>query len=387
MDGYDITHPGRTKEETRIAQYLRHIFGDRMPGIHEIFANILGVYRVIVNHANDAPNRLQRLLTEGGKPLFTLEQIKQIQRVVGTQLNTPYVRRLRGMKGGGPAPAPATPTTATPAKPTTTATPVDASRDKLWDKLIRTKIVAPIATQIPACWAQYDWIPFALYYIEQEKVIGPLLSTLLDSVSLSLPVLASLASQAISTLVALAPVPYASFVGDAVGYIVAVMLILMAVSINVSRKHFGSAFQVSLEAIPFLGEVLSDGAQKFELGAERYLVNRNKITKSIEEFSPTGARAITYYTPGWDAYTGKPPSVCIDEITKDVATYIAKQLPAPPATAATALPSLPNVKAPGLPTLPKAKAPALPTLPKAKGGRRTVRRSRRASKRKNTRRK
>jgi len=433
MDGYDLSHPRHTKEEDSIGKYIRHLFGQRLPGVNESLVKLLGVYRTIVTHANNSPKHLRARLTEGGKPLFTLDEIKQIQEVVKTQLNTPYARRLRGMKGGV-APKAAAPATGTTGTAGTAVAPVAAAPgnplyDKFWDKLIRTKIVEPIGARIPACWAQYDWIPFALYYMEKFKLVGPLLSTFLDSVSLSLPVLASLASEMVATVVALAPVPYASFVGDAVGYAVAFLLISLAVTINVSRKYYGSAFQASLEVIPFIGEVLSEGAQKFELGVERYLINRDKITKGIEEVTPTGARAITYYTPGWDAYTGKAPSVSLDGLGRNVATYVAEQLPSPPTVpslpgastalsslpgASTALSSLPGASTalsslPGastvLPSLPTVSGNAvtaatavtssvvgkLPTLPTItppslpKGG--TRRRSRRVSKRKNTRRK
>jgi len=155
-------------------------------------------------------------------------------------------------------------------------------------------------------------------------VIGPFISTALDTVTLSLPVLADMASELAGKLIQLAPFPYAGFVGDGLGYAIGLLFILFAVNLNISRKHFGSAFQISLEAIPFIGDILTEGAQKFELGSERYLINREKFIQGFQKVSPMVAAATRYYSPGFDAFQGPMPPISFETVSKNVKDYAMK---------------------------------------------------------------
>jgi hypothetical protein len=200
---------------------------------------------------------------------------------------------------------------------------VDKTRDKFWDKVIE-KLTGPVSRSIPKCWDQYFWFLFILYNLEQIELLGPFISTALDTVTLSLPVLADMASELVEKLILLVPIPYAGIGGEAIGYAVSLIFVLFAVNLNISRKHFGDAFQVSLEAIPLFGDILAEGAQKFELGAERYLINRDKFISGFQPVSPSAATAMRYYTPAFDAYEGPAPPVALGTVIKDVKAYTLK---------------------------------------------------------------
>jgi hypothetical protein len=121
--------------------------------------------------------------------------------------------------------------------------------------------------------------------------------------------------------------PYAAKAGDILGYAFSLIFVVFAVFLNMSRRHFGSAFKVSLEAVPVLGDVLTEGAQMFEVGAERYLQNRKRILKSVETVSPTAEHIANYYSPSDEIYAegmkapSLDPNVVIPAIKKEVIQY------------------------------------------------------------------
>jgi hypothetical protein len=187
------------------------------------------------------------------------------------------------------------------------------------------KIGNPIQNAIPPSWDGVMWYLHILYHVEQIEIIGPMIGTALDVVTLSLPVAADLCSDTLSTIISLAPIPYASFVGDAVGYVVSLSLICFAVLLNASRKHFGSGFKASLEAVPIFGDVLMDAAQSVETGADRYLISRKKLLKNVNKVSPHAKEFLDYYTPDVEIKTGPPPELDIPMVKADVIEYVAEE--------------------------------------------------------------
>ena len=337
MTDYDVNRPTSAEADT-LARYAEYLLGKNLPGIQENTSKLFGLYDYFLNHLNDPPGDLQRAITEQGAPLFTEAQIRSIVKILSTQRNSRFAKRFQGQTGGGdepvlatvPATAPATATaTATATAPVSATTapvaqePVDKTRNKFWDKVIE-KLTGPVSRSIPKCWDQYFWFLFILYNLEQIELLGPFISTALDTVTLSLPVLADMASELVEKLILLVPIPYAGIGGEAIGYAVSLIFVLFAVNLNISRKHFGDAFQVSLEAIPLFGDILAEGAQKFELGAERYLINRDKLIHGIQPVSPSAAMAMRYYSPAFDAYEGPAPPVALGTVIKDVKAYTMK---------------------------------------------------------------
>jgi hypothetical protein len=143
-------------------------------------------------------------------------------------------------------------------------------------------------------------------------------------VTLSLPVLAEITSELAGKMISLAPVPYASFAGDAIGYAVSLMFILTAVVINNSRRHFGAAFKTSLDAVPIIGESLSTAAINFETGADRYGMYKKKLMKSVGKISPTASNIIYSYAPDVETHEEPLPPLDVGKIGDDFEDYAKK---------------------------------------------------------------
>jgi hypothetical protein len=187
------------------------------------------------------------------------------------------------------------------------------------------KISFPVTSRIPPSWNGVMWYFFILYNLEQMDFVGPMISTALDTITLSLPVIADLSNEMASKFVSLAPLPYASFVGEGIGYLISLIFISFAVVLNGSRKHFGSSFKVSLEAVPVFGDILAESAQSVEIGADRYLTNREKMLKSVEKISPAAEDVLDYYTPDVEIHNEAPPPVSMNLIKRNVVDYVAEE--------------------------------------------------------------
>lgn len=335
-----------TRNEQRLESLTAHLFGNRFPGIHTNVSKGMSLYRFLLQHIDVPISQLQLAITEQGKPLFDIQELEAIVGVLRTHLDTPFAKRILGMSGGGSrgssrggsrgsskgsssiAPVSTAIHTAPSGSNRAIVHPLEAdpSRSKFWDKFIR-KIMHPIASRIPPSWDGVLWYTFILYSLEQTTVIGPFIATALDTVSLSLPVLAEMSSEITGKLIGLLPVPYAGLGGDIIGYGVSLIFILFAVTLNMSRKHFGTAFKVSLDAIPLFGEVIADAAQSFEIGAERYLNNRAKFLASIGTVSPTAKSFLYYWSPDVEVHTETPPpfNALLPTIGKNVAEFVAEE--------------------------------------------------------------
>jgi hypothetical protein len=133
--------------------------------------------------------------------------------------------------------------------------------------------------------------------LEQIEVLGPLIATALDSITLGLPILGKLMGNVFAKIVALAPIPYAGPVGDIIAYFIALVFIMISATMSVSRKQFGTSFTVGVGAVPIIGDNISDAALLFEKQVERYEFNKNKILISLEGISPHLAEAIGSMLP------------------------------------------------------------------------------------------
>jgi hypothetical protein len=303
MSHWDTRHPIRTVDANRASNLANHILGNKFKGINDDVGRVFSLYNFLVNHRHVPASKLREQITENGKPLFSTADLESIQQTIASHMNTPYVRQLQS--GGAHS------------------LDADPSRSKFWDRAIR-KIMHPVTKRIPPSWDGILWYTFILYSLEQNSLIGPFLSTALDTITLSLPVLAELVSGAATELISLVPIPYAGKLGGVIGYVFSLIFVFFAVFMNMSRKHFGSAFKVSLEAVPILGDVLAEGSQMFETGAERYLQNRGRILKAVGTVSPTAERIANYYSPSNSIVEEAPsldPAVVLPAIKKEVIHY------------------------------------------------------------------
>ncbi len=349
-ENWTAEHPPHTEDANRMAKLTEHLLGNKFSGINSDVMRAFSLYNYLVKHRDTPTATLHQNITENGRPIFTKEQIDAMKKTINSHMEYPYVQRLlTKMSGGAKKGAePKADKNAKGAEKNAKANgaeakaneegkegeeapakghPLDSdpSRSKFWDRMIR-KIMHPIVKRIPEKFDGLLWYTFILYSLEQNELIGPFLSTALDTITLSLPILADLVTDTAGELIGLAPIPYAGKLGNVIGYALSLMFVFMAVLLNMSRKHFGTAFITSLEAIPMIGDVASDGAQKFEMGAERYLQNRKRLLKTVDAVSPTAEDIANYYSPSDKIDDGPAPSldpgVVMPAIKKDIMKYV-----------------------------------------------------------------
>ena len=199
-------------------------------------------------------------------------------------------------------------------------------RNKVWDAFL-ARVTRTWPDKFPPSWDGLLWYLFILHNLEQLEIIGPLISTLLDTVTLSLPTLADMAEDILSKLLLLAPIPYAGLAGEMLGYAVAVVFSLIAAGLSTSRRRYGDAMKATLEVVPVLGDVLAQGAQSFEIGAERYETNRAKFLASLGRVSPHAAAYFSYKLPtiaAADAPPAPPTTWNAAAIQANVQSFIAQ---------------------------------------------------------------
>jgi hypothetical protein len=242
----------------------------------------LSLYRYLMTHKDTDTETLRKSI---GDELFGAQEFQNVMDVIKSQAHTPYAQSLMLTQVGGGQ-----------------ATPRDPEADEFWDQMLR-KLVQPLQSLPFLSCISKERIDSIFYFIfilnnlEQIDFIGPMLSTALDTVTLSLPVLADLTQEMAGKVLGMFPVPYAALVGEAVGYAIALIFVLTGMTLNVSRRRFGSAFKTSLAGIPIIGDILMMGAINFEKGAERYLINRQKFIDALKKYSPHGANVIDYWSP------------------------------------------------------------------------------------------
>ena len=371
----------------KIGILTHELIGDVMPEASIGIMRFFSLYRFLLSNMNVPAASLRLRITDDGVPIFSVSEMKKVLELVRSQAGTSFAGRLRRMSGGGggaqhggvePTVAvrssgTAAAAAAAAAAPNTgagmPASPLDddPSRSKFWDVFIRTRLYK-LTKGLPPAFDAFAPIVFALYELEQIEVIGPLIGTALDSVTLGLPVLGKLMGTAFSKIVSLAPIPYAGPVGDIVAYFITLVFILISSTISISRKQFGTSFTLGLGALPIIGDPASDAALLFEKQVERYEFNRQKIIDSLEKISPHMATFFNYYTPSKKSKTGDPPMLDWDQVLTDL---IKKMVDSVGIEKARAL--IPSTKG-----LPRNALKALGIEPtNNKGGRRRTRRLRR----------
>ena len=103
------------------------------------------------------------------------------------------------------------------------------------------------------------------------------------------------------------------------------MFISVAVILNNSRKHFGSSFFAALDAVPVFGEMLSDAAVNFQMGADRLQTYKKKMVTSVNKISPSASKIIYSYVPDTEIHTEPLPPINSAKIIKEVEQYVDKK--------------------------------------------------------------
>ena len=123
-------------------------------------------------------------------------------------------------------------------------------------------------------------------------------------------------------------------IGEIAGYIIGTLFLLFAIMLNMNRKHFGSAFKVSLELIPMFGDILAEAATNLEVAMERAMASRERMLGSLKTVSPTAYAAADYYVPSVNIKSGPVPNIfsrnTYNTIGDELEDYAVSRLPIPP---------------------------------------------------------
>ena len=354
---WNYDKPDYNSEEKKLLEYNKSVFQQKLPGTGEAVAKGLSLYRFLMVHRDTPINTLHKEITLNSNPMFTKKDLEEIIIAMKEHIDTPYAQHILKQSGGAAPKMPGLP--AAPAMPGLLAAPAmpglpvmpglppaqpfhstlpdvptvtpghgldhDASRSKFWDKMIR-KVIYPVTRYIPACLSPMLSSMFILYNLEQHPQYGVLISTYFDTVTLSMPVVADFIAELVAKLGGTfgGLLPGGGAIANIASQVIVVLFVVTGVVLNVSRKHFGSAFKLSLEAIPVLGESLSTGAQQIEIGVERYLQNRARILGQIQPTMPKVAAFAEYWTPTPDIVEGPSPPMSVNIIKSEAGDAIEK---------------------------------------------------------------
>jgi len=311
----------------KIGELTHALYSKQLPGSNQGVMRFFSLYWFILHHLDVPPARLRMMIVNRGIPIFTDTQMAQVVDTVRSQLGTSVAQRflkIRSVAGMPPTVGGANnkltssldsakkvnesvPSSGPVTGDSSGASPFDddPSRSKFWDKAIQ-KILYDVTKHIPPGFDGLAPIIFILYGLEQIEILGPLLATFFDTITIGLPTLAELVAASVKIFVSLAPIPYASFAGEFVAWFICFVFIMVSATMSVSRKQFGTAFTVGLRAVPLYGDKVSNTALKFEKGMERYIFNKHKMIDSVGRVSPYMASFIDYWAPELDQTPGPP---------------------------------------------------------------------------------
>jgi hypothetical protein len=301
---WDYDNPPFFPLAEKISTLAHDLYSKQIPGAKMGINRFFSLYAFLLQNLHVPPAELQTRIISQGAPIFDLRTLQSIMSTISTQQNTDFARRiLQSKMSGGGAGSGGIHKNLSSGPPSTSEFDKDPSRSKFWDVFIR-RILFGITKNIPLNFDRFVPIVFMLYSLEQIEVLGPLIATFLDSITLGLPILGELLSTGMKTIVMLAPIPYAGFVGDLLAYFVSLIFIMISSTMSVSRKQFGTSFVVGLGAVPFIGEQVSDAALLFEKSVERYEFNKKKFLTSIGALSPHTAAVVDSWAPAKESRSG-----------------------------------------------------------------------------------
>lgn len=112
---------------------------------------------------------------------------------------------------------------------------------------------------------------------------GPLFSIALDSITATLPIIATSAENLTPAIIGFLPIPEAGPVGAIIGWMIASVFVSLSMLVHLSRAHFGQAFIISFLLIPFLGTTLYNGALSMEKFGTKVAAKREKLINTASD--------------------------------------------------------------------------------------------------------
>jgi len=371
------TH-ARSPKEQQIEIFMEKATGYKFPTLSKKFASMFSLYNFLNERQNVDPAILQSHITDDtGKPMFSLNDLKEIQATIRKQtsgpmsndnarqilehvknvysplLNAQYTpqptrggrRNKRGNKrskryrrhtGGAPpsislrdpsAPGydPSDDVFGGPQRPGFRDTSRDGFFDRIFLKLGNIYENSPIALKFSHKWDGIFWFMYLLYNLENIDLIGPFLSSGLDAyvvgVRMAVDAVHEHVPGVLSKVGSILPIGVGGFAGEALGQVIATVaggfMLIGTVIVSMSRKHFGDAFKQSLEMIPMLGDFLLTFAMSMETNLDRLNNYRNKLVHQLENVSPTLFEFVDYWVPKLEPIPPNPPPIPTIAAIKD----------------------------------------------------------------------
>jgi hypothetical protein len=164
-----------------------------------------------------------------------------------------------------------------------------------------------LAENIISGWVRYmyEWQPsfiqdgieaispylFILKTLESGK-FGPIYSIALDSISATLPTIATSIENLTPDIIGFLPIPGSGPIGGIIGWMLASVFVVLSMLLDISRQHFGQAFLISFLLVPFLGTTLYNAALSGERLVEKTAAKREKLITSVGDLYGEPAAAV-----------------------------------------------------------------------------------------------
>jgi len=124
---------------------------------------------------------------------------------------------------------------------------------------------------------------FVLGSLDKLPIFGPLIATAMDVTVAYLPALGATIQNVLPNIVALAPIPYANFIGEAAGYAISAVTMFITIMTQASRGEFMGALEGVAGLVPVFGTTLMTYVNKVNNVYEKIDARRQKIMSSLEQ--------------------------------------------------------------------------------------------------------
>lgn len=98
-----------------------------------------------------------------------------------------------------------------------------------------------------------------------------------------LPIIAVNLQNFTPLVIGLIPIPYANFIGIAIGYCFSAFFLWLAILLGISRQQFGSAVEATAGLIPVVGPTAMNWVAKANFTAAKLNARRKKVMESISQ--------------------------------------------------------------------------------------------------------
>lgn len=122
---------------------------------------------------------------------------------------------------------------------------------------------------------------FVVGSLDKLPIFGPLIATAMDVALAYLPALAATIQNIIPNIIALAPVPYANFAGEAAGYAISAVLMFITIMTQASRGEFMGVLEGVAGLVPVFGTTLMTYVNKVNNVYQKIEARRQQIMASL----------------------------------------------------------------------------------------------------------